>query len=679
MASRQSVVESGNDPSPRRFSYPRESPPEPSAKPYRDHPTPHPHRFSDGASYFSPKDPDPRSRRASEHIPPKSNIGETLSVQDSRPAFPSWSSSFESSILPSDLRQERTLSSLEAGQNKPRRGGGVVASLIQYGLARATGNGECKFDGEKQDNALSRSTSYALADGDLEKASSGRPAARSKQSYRDKCLLRRGRRQAEIVRNVESYVKRQKFILKLAKALLSFGAPSHRIESQLHSASGILKVNAAFVHFPNLIIVSFLDSDTRTSETHFVRAGGRVALTALHKVHLIYRDVLHDDISASEGTEQLKKILQARPLYNIYVRCVFAFICSSIICTLSFGGSVVDMFISGASASLLQYLGLNAASKSSIYANVYEISVSIIVSFLARVLGTLPGNIFCYSAISSAGVVLILPGFTILISALELTSKNIMCGSVRMVYAIIYTLFLGFGLTIGSDFYLVIDRDARRHLAASSMLGSETYHGHIIANNDSLSLSSLGGTFSFTDVAEAATHVVKGCYRDPSWPWYRQAFPWWTMLFLVPFYSICSSLANLQTIRSVQLPVMVLFSCAAYAANKGASYLISGRGDIVSAFGALVIGLCGNLYSRVVGGTAFTSMVTGVLFLVPSAIGNGGGLIQNYDSSSAQYSNSFDLGIRMIEVAIGVTIGLFVAQIMVYTLGRRKNAAHFAF
>lgn len=42
-----------------------------------------------------------------------------------------------------------------------------------------------------------------------------------------------------------------------------------------------------------------------------------------------------------------------------------------------------------------------------------RISVSIIISFLARMLGTLPGNFFCYSAISSAGVVLLLPGFTI--------------------------------------------------------------------------------------------------------------------------------------------------------------------------------------------------------------------------------------------------------------------------
>lgn len=62
---------------------------------------------------------------------------------------------------------------------------------------------------------------------------------------------------------------------------------------------------------------------------------------------------------------------------------------------------------------------------------------------------------------------------------------------------------------------------------------------------------------------------------------------------------------------------MVLFSCCAYAANRAASLVLPGRTDIVSAAGAFVIGSLGNIYSRVVRGTAFTSMVTGVLFLVP--------------------------------------------------------------
>ncbi|KAG6885403.1 hypothetical protein C0993_002136 [Termitomyces sp. T159_Od127] len=47
-----------------------------------------------------------------------------------------------------------------------------------------------------------------------------------------------------IVNNVEDVTTRRKFILKLAKALLSFGAPSHRIESQLKAASDILDTQA---------------------------------------------------------------------------------------------------------------------------------------------------------------------------------------------------------------------------------------------------------------------------------------------------------------------------------------------------------------------------------------------------------------------------------------------------
>ena len=100
------------------------------------------------------------------------------------------------------------------------------------------------------------------------------------------------------------------------------------------------------------------------------------------------------------------------------------------------------------------------------------------------------------------------------------------------------------------------------------------------------------------------TPLHTGCYRDPSWAWYRQPFPWWTMFFLVPLYSTCSSVGNLQSVRSAQLPIMVLFSCAAYGANRFANAFISTRGDIVAAFGAFVIGICGNTYSRVIGGTA---------------------------------------------------------------------------
>lgn len=70
-------------------------------------------------------------------------------------------------------------------------------------------------------------------------------------------------------------------------------------------------------------------------------------------------------------------------------------------------------------------------------------------------------------------------------------------------------------------------------------------------------------------------------------------------------------------------------------------------------------------------------------------------MTQTYHSSAEQYSSGFSLALRMISVAAGVTIGLFVSQVIgeqityltftgaqldsVYLFGSRKNAAHFAF
>ncbi|KIL00591.1 hypothetical protein PAXRUDRAFT_29678 [Paxillus rubicundulus Ve08.2h10] len=435
---------------------------------------------------------------------------------------------------------------------------------------------------------------------------------------------------------------------------MTFGAPSHRIESQLIAAARILEVDAEFIHLPGVIICSFGDNDTMTSETHFVKCSGGLALGNLHKVHLIYRSVVHDEVSARKATQQLDDLLTAKPLYPVWFRCLLSLSLSVLICPLAFGGSFLDMWIAGGGACVLCFLQLRVATKSAMYANVFEITTAMLMSFTARGLSSIRSQIFCYEAMSSAGIIGILPGYLILTSSLELASKNIVCGSVKMVYALIYTLFLGFGLQIGSDLYLLFDPTARHHLATlAAKLSTAT---------------TLIGTFASDN---ATDDIVDGCYRPTSFPWFLQPFPWWTQFLIVPIFSILSSLGNLQPWKSKQLPVMVIISCASYASNKIANHYIFNRSDVVSAIGAFTVGLLGNIYSRKMGGTAFTSMVTGVLFLVPSGLSQAGGI--SADGSGV------DVGSAMIAVTIGITVGLFMSQALVYMFGSRKNAAVFSF
>ncbi|KAH7930731.1 DUF1212-domain-containing protein [Leucogyrophana mollusca] len=485
---------------------------------------------------------------------------------------------------------------------------------------------------------------------------------------------RKERQKVRIEFNVTSIMNRHNFLLKLARALMTFGAPSHRIESQLVAAARILEVDAEFIHLPSVIICSFGDNDTLTSETHFIKCGGGLSLGSLHKVHIIYRSVVHDEVSARKATQQLEDLLTAKPLYPVWFRCVLSFFLSILICPLAFGGSFLDMWIAGAGAFVLSFLQLKVATKSAMYANVFEITTAMLMSFTARGLSSIRSEIFCYTAISSAGIIGILPGYLILSSSLELASKNIVCGSVKMVYALIYTLFLGFGLQIGSDLYLLFDPTARHHLAtlAVAMSTTTTLVGTFAPDNSTEGTPYVEGTFTFTNSTNPfQKNIVDGCYRPESFPWYLQPFPLWTQFLIVPIFSVLSSLANLQPWKSKQLPVMVVISCASYATNKIANHYIFNRSDIVSAIGAFTVGLLGNIYSRKMGGTAFTSMVTGVLFLVPSGLSQAGGI--------TAHGSGVDIGGAMIAVTIGITVGLFMSQAIVYMFGSRKNAAVFSF
>ena len=190
-----------------------------------------------------------------------------------------------------------------------------------------------------------------------------------------------------------------------------------------------------------------------------------------------------------------------------------------------------------------------------------------------------------------------------------------------MVYALIYTLFLGFGLQIGSDLYLLFDVNTRHQLDSLNAAIARTvvYTGSFVIDNGTLTRPELPsfGSFTFTNGSTPSTHMHEGCYRPPDYPWYLQPFPFWSQFITVPLFSTLSSLSNLQPWRELDLVVMVVISCVSFAANKAANHFIFNRSDVVSAIGAFAVGLLGNIYSRMFGGTAFTVMVTGVLFLVP--------------------------------------------------------------
>ncbi|KAH8589667.1 hypothetical protein B0O99DRAFT_655293 [Bisporella sp. PMI_857] len=449
----------------------------------------------------------------------------------------------------------------------------------------------------------------------------------------------------KITIHIAETLARQKYVVKLCRALIMYGAPTHRLEEYLNMTSRVIEIDSSCLYIPGCMIISFDDATTHTTEVKLVKSPHGVSLGKLKDVHEVYKEVVHDVIGVEEATQRLDEIIKAKPKYSAWVRVIVYGLASATVGPFAFEARLIDLPIAFILGCLLGYLQLILAPKSDLYSNVFEISAAVLTSFLARAFGSIRGgDIFCFSALAQSSIALILPGYLVLCASLELQSRSIVAGSVRIVYAIIYSLFLGFGITIGTAAYSLFDSNA--------------------------------------STATTCSNPINQYYR-------------W---FFVPAFTLC--LAIINHAKWKQTPVMLVIAFAGYVVNFFSNKRFPSSPQISNTLGALCVGVLGNLYSRINHGVAVVALLPAIFVQVPSGIAASGSLIQGLNtaetlSNNATYANgtsrvtgtnqvsvtsstdlntiAFNVGYNMIQVAIGITVGLFLSALIVYPLGKRRS------
>ena len=412
-------------------------------------------------------------------------------------------------------------------------------------------------------------------------------------------------------------------------------------------SSRVLEIDGQFLYIPGCMIVSFDDQSTHTTEVKIVRATQGVNLGKLRDTHEVYKEVVHDMIGVEEAMERLDEIIRKKDEYSPWFRVIIYGFASMCVGPFAFGARPIDIPIAFFLGCLLGIMQLILAPRSELYSNVFEISAAILTSFLARAFGSIrSGQLFCFSALAQSAIALILPGYIILCGSLELQSRNMVAGSVRMIYAVIYSLFLGFGITIGTAIFGAIDKNA---------------------TNDTT------------------------C---------RTTMPVWFKFIFVPPFTLCLIVINQG--RYKQMPIMLVIAFAGYIVNHFSANRFSSNAQIANTLGALAIGVVGNLYSRLWHGLAAAALLPAIFVQVPSGLAAGGSLISGLSSanqltnqtvngtatngtaatvsnvtsaSSSVNVNSDVLNVAysMIQIAIGITVGLFMSALVVYPFGKRRS------
>ncbi|KAF3936887.1 hypothetical protein ABW19_dt0206097 [Dactylella cylindrospora] len=465
------------------------------------------------------------------------------------------------------------------------------------------------------------------------------------KAYARKLKPNRGNEELTITVHIAEALQRQKYILKLCRALMLFGAPSHRIEDFLQITAAVLAVNCSFIYLPGTVVISFQDPQTHTSDVQIVKCGTALDLGKLQYVHIIYKEVLHDVISVETGTEKLEKLVKKPPLRNVWFK-VLLYGCASAAIGPLFDARVKDLPFCFLLGLVVALMALVINPKNEAFANVFEIMGTITVSFFARAFGSITMNgteLFCFSGIAQGAIApLLLPGYAILLGALELQSKKLVAGAVRMFYAVIYSVLLWFGISIGTALYGFVD----------------------------------GGATNSTVCPDQNLKEFR--------------------FFYVPLFTFFVLLANQA--RWKQAPAMIIISLLGYTVNYFSADRFPRTPQIANGFAALTVGVLGNLYSRIVHQAAFTAVVPAILLQVQSGIASSGSLMSGLTvamtivkgekapvpggegSGFVVDGGAGQLALGLVAISVAISFGLFLSSVIVYPLGKgKKQSAIFAF
>ena len=75
-----------------------------------------------------------------------------------------------------------------------------------------------------------------------------------------------------------------------------FGAPSHRMQSQIQSTARVLDIELSCMYLPDIMLISFEDSATSTSNIKFIRQASALNLCKLQDAYALYWMVGRDSL-----------------------------------------------------------------------------------------------------------------------------------------------------------------------------------------------------------------------------------------------------------------------------------------------------------------------------------------------------------------------------------------------
>ncbi|MCV6613975.1 MAG: threonine/serine exporter family protein [Cellvibrionaceae bacterium] len=398
-----------------------------------------------------------------------------------------------------------------------------------------------------------------------------------------------------------SFKHKRKFLIRLAKALHQFGTPAYRLEAHLNKLAEALGLGGSFMVAPTALTIMLWPAGDRANEYHYsVRVKpGDLDLGSLARTDQLVDDLLTTDMPLEEALDKLRAISDAPAPYPHWLNLI-AFGLSGGAFAMLMGTSWYDVGAAWA-ISLLVYGLIYASTFSTRLSNALEPLAALSAGFIASALAQWQPQLNT-SLVVLASVIAFIPGLALTVGLAELSARELVSGTARVMDALMLMFKLYFGAALGLAF----------------------------------------GALCFGQVDYA-----------PAVP-----LPEWTAPLAV--LALSASLVIMFKTRLRDGLWGILSGVIAYASSQLAAQYFDAA--LATFFGAFFVGVYANLYARWLNSPAIIVTLQGMVILVPGSkiyIG------LNFAVSGQQMMPADQIGSQAFLILMSLVAGLIFANVAV--------------
>ncbi len=218
------------------------------------------------------------------------------------------------------------------------------------------------------------------------------------------------------------------FILLLGRSLHGCGAAAHHLERALTKAGTKLHLRSEYLAFPTGIIASFAAGEQE--RTVVIRTEpGHIDLAKLSRIDEAADQVIDGRLNLLEGTQTLEAIQLCGPEYSKFIMLLsYAMASGGMITALH--GSWADLALSSVIGLLVGALDLFGSRFTPMRQLFGAVAAFISVSLACLLAPRFPT--LSVDKVILAGIIVLIPGLALVVSFVELSTKNLLSGTARL-------------------------------------------------------------------------------------------------------------------------------------------------------------------------------------------------------------------------------------------------------